>query len=75
MTNSLPAYQGDDPYAFVCYSHDDSEVVYPEMSWLRGQGVNLWYDEGISAGRNWRAAIGDSLLGASHLIFYISQAR
>ena len=73
MEKPFPAYQGDEPYVFVCYAHEDSDVVYPELSWLHEQGVNLWYDEGISAGRNWRAAIGDSLLGASHVVFYISE--
>ena len=72
MERPFPAYKGDDPFVFVCYAHEDSDVVYPELTWLREQGVNLWYDEGISAGKNWRAAIGDSLLGASHVVFYIS---
>ena len=72
MDRPFPAYQGDDPYVFVCYAHEDSDVVYPELTWLHEQGVNLWYDEGISAGKNWRAAIGTSLLGASHVLFYIS---
>jgi TolB-like protein/Flp pilus assembly protein TadD len=56
----------------VCYAHEDSRVVYPELAWLNEQGLNLWYDEGISAGKNWRAAIGDSLLEASHILFYVS---
>ena len=42
------------------------------MAWLRDQGVNLWYDEGISAGKNWRTVIGDSLLRATNVLFYIS---
>jgi hypothetical protein len=72
MERLFPAYKGDEPFSFVCYAHEDSDVVYPEMAWLRGQGLNLWYDEGIAAGKNWRAAIGDSLLGASRVLFYIS---
>jgi TolB-like protein/Flp pilus assembly protein TadD len=72
LETPFAAYQGDEPCIFVCYAHEDSDVVYPEMAWLREQGLNLWYDEGISAGKNWRAAIGDSLLGASHVLFYIS---
>ena len=72
MDKPLPAYQGDAPYVFVCYAHEDSDIVYPEIAWLREQGTNLWYDEGIAAGRNWRAAIGDSLLGASRVLFYIT---
>jgi adenylate cyclase len=68
----FPAYDGAEPYVFVCYSHEDAEVVYPELAWLRDQGINVWYDEGIPAGRNWREVVGDSLLGARHLLFYIS---
>jgi TolB-like protein/Tfp pilus assembly protein PilF len=72
METPFQAYSGDEPYVFVCYAHEDGDIVYPEMVWLREQGTNLWYDEGISAGKNWRAAIGDSLLGARHVLFYIS---
>jgi len=72
METPFQADTGDQPYVFVCYAHDDNEVVYPEMVWLAEQGINLWYDEGISAGKNWRAAIGEALLGASHVLFYIS---
>ena len=72
METPFTAYIGDDPFVFVCYAHEDRDVVYPEMAWLRDQGVNLWYDEGISAGKNWRTAIGDSLLRATHVLFYVS---
>ena len=68
------AYRGKDSYVFVCYAHADSERVYAEIDWLDAQGVKVWYDEGISAGKNWRAAIGDSLLGADNVLFYLSSA-
>ena len=74
MDQPFPAYQGDEPYVFVCYAHDDSAVVYPEMQWLRDQGVNLWYDEGISAGKVWRAEIAEAIQGASKFLYYISAA-
>ena len=73
METPFAAYQGDEPYVFVCYSHEDRDVVYAELKWLYERGVNVWYDEGISAGKNWRAAIGDSLLEASHVVCYISR--
>jgi len=73
LEKPFPAYQGDEPYVFVCYAHEDSDVVYPEIARLHEQGINLWYDEGISAGQNWRAAIGESLLGANRVLFYISR--
>ena len=61
MEKPFPAYSGDEPYVFVCYAHDDSDVVYPEMAWLHEQGVNLWYDEGISPGSEWSQALADAI--------------
>jgi len=51
LDNPSPAYKGDKPFVFVCYSHQDREMVYPEIAWLQAQGIKIWYDEGISAGR------------------------
>ncbi|MEM7363369.1 MAG: TIR domain-containing protein [Pseudomonadota bacterium] len=61
-----------EPYTFVCYSHRDSRKVYREIEWLSENGVGIWYDKGISAGSNWRSEIGTSLLGASHVLFFVS---
>ena len=74
MEKPFPAYKGNEAYVFVCYAHDDEDVVYPEIRWLHEQGVNLWYDEGISAGRIWREEIGDSIKGASNVLYYISSS-
>ena len=72
MKTPIAAYTGNQPYVFVCYAHVDSDVVYPEIAWLHDEGINVWYDEGISAGKNWRTVIGDSLLRATHVLFYVS---
>ncbi len=74
LDRPFAAYTGDQPFTFVCYAHEDANVVYPELTALRGRGINFWYDEGISAGRNWREEIGRSLLGAHCVLFYVSPA-
>ena len=74
MEAPFPAYKGDDSYVFVCYSHTDTDVVYPEIAWLQQQGIKVWYDEGISAGRVWRAEIGEAIEACSSVLFYVSQA-
>ncbi len=68
----LPAYKGNERYVFVCYSHADKDAVYTEIAWLQEEGINVWYDEGISAGQVWRAEIGEAISGASNVLFYIS---
>ncbi len=74
MEKPFPAYTGDEPFVFVCYSHEDAAAVYPDLAWLHEQGVNIWYDEGIPAGENWRANIGRALLDASHVLVYLSRS-
>ena len=27
----VPAYQGDEPYIFISYAHDDADLVHPEI--------------------------------------------
>jgi hypothetical protein len=72
LDRPFPAYDGDDSYVFVCYAHDDAKIVYPEIRWLREQGVNIWYDEGISPGAEFPERLGKAILGASLVLFYVS---
>jgi len=72
LDKPFPAYEGDEPYVFVCYAHDDAKIVYPEILWLRDQGVNIWYDEGISPGAEFPERLGKAILGARLVLFYVS---
>ena len=72
MDRPFPAYQGDEPYIFVSYSHEDSDVVLPGIQQLRDQGFNIWYDEGISPGASWREELAESILGCDLFIILIS---
>lgn len=73
MEKPFPAYAGNEPYVFVCYAHVDAKTVYPEIRWLRDQGINIWYDEGISPGAEFPEYIGQAILGARLVLFYVSQ--
>ncbi len=66
------AYDGDEPYVFVCYAHADAELVYQELTWLRDHGINIWYDEGITPGEEFPERLGNAVLGASLVLFYVS---
>ena len=72
MDNPFPAYKGDQDYIFVSYSHSDEDLVFPELEYLHGMGINIWYDEGISPGSRWSDALADALLGASHFILFVT---
>ena len=72
MERPFPAYEGSEPYIFVSYSHEDAAAVYPEIEWLRQQGVNIWYDEGISPGHEWREDLAHKLRQARLILFFTS---
>jgi hypothetical protein len=68
----FPAYRGEEPYVFVCYSHEDSGLVYPDLVNLRDSGVNLYYDEGISPGHEWTEELARAIDGSSQPVYFIS---
>jgi len=74
MERPFPAYKGNEPYVFVCYAHDDADVVYSELMWLRDQGCNIWYDEGITPGEEWNDEIAGRIEGAAHFLYFVTPA-
>ncbi len=47
MQADFRPYEGDSPYIFVSYSHQDSGRVIPILNALNGAGYHIWYDDGI----------------------------
>ena len=72
MDRPFPAYQGNEPYVFVSYAREDSDVVYPELRWLKDQGFNIWYDEGISPGHEWRDELAAHIEESSLFLYFVT---
>ena len=53
------AYEGDEPYIFISYAHDDAKRVYPVVKELFEEGRDLWYDEGIKTTERYLPVISD----------------
>ncbi|MBT8103167.1 MAG: TIR domain-containing protein [Gammaproteobacteria bacterium] len=68
------AYDGDESYIFVCYSHRDTAAVYSEIRRLQDMDVNVWYDEGIDAGLEWTDRLADAISGCSTFLYFVSPA-
>jgi len=69
---TLLAYRGDEAYIFVSYAHSDSAYVIPELHWLKEQGFNIWYDEGISPGSRWTDDLAERIRHASVVLYYVT---
>lgn len=72
MERPYPAYKGDQAYMFVCYSHADADLVYPELVWLKERGCNIWYDEGIAPGKEWTEELGQAIEEADRFLFFVT---
>jgi len=71
--HSIRPYEGNDPYVFICYSHADAEV-HGEIHWLQNQGINVWYDQGITPGSVWTEALARKIEGCDFFIYFLSES-
>jgi serine/threonine-protein kinase len=67
-----PAYEGDEPYVFVSYAHEDDDLVYAEIRWLQDNDFNVWYDEGIHGASRWRDELAARIQSCHLFLFYTS---
>ena len=72
MDRPFPAYKGNEPYIFVSYSHNDAAVVFQELIWMSDLGFNIWYDEGIEAGSEWREEIANAITNTCLFLYFVS---
>ena len=60
-------------YAFVSYSHSNSEKVHDLIEKMQNRGVNIWFDGDIPGGAEWDQEIGKRLLDSHKVILFLSQ--
>lgn len=72
MERPFQAYEGGDPYVFVCYAHDDKALVYPEITRLKEAGFNIWYDEGIKPGSEWSDTLANHIKGCAAFLYFVT---
>ena len=51
--NRCSVYEGEKPFNFISYSHQDIERVVRLIRRLQSKGFRIWYDSGIQAGAEW----------------------
>ena len=72
MNEPVSSYRGDDAYAFISYAHEDRDLVQAELSWLNGQGINTWFDEGIHPGSDWSDELAKAIAGSQCFVFFVT---
>lgn len=72
-TDSIKTYKGDKPYAFISYSHADSDIVMSIVSRFIRDGYRVWFDVAIEIGEDWVEDIADKIDKSACLIAFVSQ--
>ena len=65
------AYQGNEPYIFISYSHNDREKVFPIIAKLQ-EKYNVWFDDGIHFGDDYKKTIIKHINESSLFIYMVS---
>ena len=73
MSEKAVPYMGSEPYAFVSYSHKDSETVYKMIGRLAEMGCRIWYDEGIEAADDYGSTLYNRIKDCSVFIIFKSR--
>ena len=67
------AYEGNENYVFISYSHDSKREVYKILHRLNNAGVRFWYDDSLEHGVNWKDNVKDKILNASAVWFFFDK--
>lgn len=65
-------YSGKEHFVFVSYAHKDSEIVFDIITRMQHDGYRIWFDEGITPGKDWDAVLADRIGGCSLFLAFLS---
>ncbi|MBR0040864.1 MAG: hypothetical protein IJP64_05745 [Oscillospiraceae bacterium] len=73
-TKRFPAYMGEDPYLFFCFSDADAARVRPLIERMAARGTRVWYSLGKPRGLDERRVRESRMSGAALVVAYLSAA-
>ena len=69
----VPAYNGEEGFAFFSYSHADNDQLMPYFRDVHAR-YRFWYDEGIKSGREWIDEIGSRIYNCDLFVVFLSKS-
>ncbi len=74
IQTKFEAYNGNEPYLFVSYSHRDTDKVYPILDALYDCKYRIWYDESCETGNDFRDELRKRIERAEAILLFVSEA-
>ena len=65
-------YKGEENYAFVSYSHKDTDLVNPILMKMNSIGIRFWFDKGIES-EDWRERLDEQIVKSRVIIVFLSE--
>lgn len=71
-TYSKGIYDGNKPYVFISYAHEDTKSMENIKSLFEAYGIRYWYDKGLHSGDDWNKVIANHLFKATACVVLLS---
>lgn len=68
----LNPYEGNKPYIFINYCHDDKQIVYPYIEAFMQKGYRVWYDDGLHPGDDWPEVIAQHISNSTICVTFMT---
>lgn len=68
------AYEGDEPYLFISYSHADTDAVYRIMNRLDKEKFRIWFDDTMEVGEDFRDELKVKIEKCAAFVLFVSKA-
>lgn len=65
-------YEGNEPYVFISYAHEDDQAMKDIKSLFENFGIRYWYDQGLHSGDDWNSVIAERLFKSSACVVLLS---
>lgn len=69
----LPSYDGDEPYIFVSYSHNDIAKVREILKRIDREKFRFWYDDTMEIGEDFRLELQSKIENCSAFLLFVSE--
>ncbi len=69
---NLSAYEGEEPYIFISYSHADTLQVYKILQLLDKEKFRFWYDDTMEIGEDFRNELRVRIENCSAFLLFVS---
>ncbi len=66
------AYNGDKPFVFISYKHEELREALGIMFQLQAMGCRIWYDRAIKPGEEWKRVLETKIRQSKSVIFIAS---